>query len=303
MNKLNKIKSIIREKPFFMLVFKFVKKIGIKLFYLETLKAKFKDSCGYYPDLKNPETFCEKIQWIKLNLHDPLMTQCADKYAVREYLEQNGGGQYLNDIYGVWDDPSLIDFKKLPSNCVFKANHSCGTILFKRENESFDEKAAVATFKKWLKENYFYVTGEWVYKNIKPKIICEKLLGDNLINYKFFCFNGEPKFLYISKDGKEEANDLFLNVLSLDWNLTPFQRNDQLSFPEIPPKPENFNEMVKLAKKLSEPFPFVRVDLYSEDNKIYFGELTFYPTGGFAPFEPAEYEKIIGEYIKLPILN
>ena len=277
-----------------------VKKVGIKYAYDATMKMKFKDACGYDLNLMNPQCFNEKIQWIKVNVHDPLMTKCADKVRVREYIEEKIGPKYLIDIYGIWKNSSEIDFSSLPNSFVLKTNHASGQVVIVNDKNKVDVNKVRAKIDKWLRSNYYYQTGEWVYKDIKPLVYCEKLLDKEIKDYKFYCFNGEPKFLYISQGLGICEKTAKMNFVDLNYKKTPWQRPSFLEFEKIPDKPVCFGEMIEVSRVLSKPFPFVRCDLYEVDGNVKFSELTFYPNGGFDPFYPLKWEKEIGGWLKLP---
>ena len=266
-------------------------------------EKKFKDACGYELCLNNPRYFSEKIQWIKVKCHEPLMTQCADKYLVRDYVKNKVGTSFLTKIYGVYNNAEAIEVNKLPKQFVIKTNHASGQVIICKDKKQLDWKKVKKQLNCWLNENYYYVTGEWVYKNIKPRIIIEELLDDNIVDYKFYCFNGKPKFLYVSEGLGGDHNLAKMNFLYLNWQKTEFQRVDYKQFDSIPERPVNLNEMIRVCEKIACDFHFVRVDLYSIKRTIIFSELTFYPNGGFAPFYPIEWEKKIGSWIKLPIDN
>lgn len=302
MSTLSLIKNLTKKSPAILALYKFIKAEGIKHAYFWTLKKKFKDSCGYNLNLTNPKGFNEKIQWIKVYHHDPLMTKCADKYHVRSYIKEKikeDSTLELTKIYGVWDNPEEISFDSLPNQFVLKSNHASGQVIIVKDKKQLNQQEAVSKMKQWLQENYYYITGEWVYKDIKPVIICEELLDDDIKDYKFYCFNGEPKFLYISEGMAKSHEQARMNFVNLDWEKAPFQRKDYAQFEKLPSKPENLENMIQVAQNLAQPFPFVHVDLYSIKGKTIFSELTFYPNGGFAPFYPAEWEYKIGDWIKL----
>lgn len=302
MSTLSVIKKLAKESPAVLSLYKFIKAEGIKHAYFWTLKKKFKDACGYELNLSAPRGFNEKIQWIKVYHHDPLMTQCADKYRVRRYIEEKIGGGIsldLTKLYGVWNHPEDIPFDTLPNQFVLKSNHASGQVIIVKDKKQLNQKEAILKMKQWLKENYYYTTGEWVYKDIQPVIICEELLDDDIKDYKFYCFNGEPKFLYISEGLAKAHDQARMNFVTLDWEKAPFQRKDYAQFEELPAKPENLKNMIQVAKKLGQPFPFVRVDLYSIKGRTIFSELTFYPNGGFAPFYPKEWEYKVGRWLDL----
>lgn len=311
MSVLRIVKQRIKRYNSLVCVYKFFKWFGIKYFYNLTLNLKFKDECGYKLNLKDPKGFSEKIQWIKVNCRNPLMTDCADKYKVRDYVSKKIGGAYLTKIYGVYKSSKEIDYDELPDSFVLKSNHSSGQIVIVKDKNNINIMDINKIIDGWLSENYFYVTGEWVYKNIEPVIICEELLEEEIIDYKFYCFNGTPKFLYVSQErtciGKEslrisDRSDIRVSFLDLNWEKTEFQRNDHPQFEELPDKPDCLIEMIEIAKNLSRDFYFCRVDLYYLERKgIIFSELTFYPNGGFAPFYPTKYERVIGDWLELPI--
>lgn len=273
--------------------------IGIRFFYINTIKKRYKKVMKKDLDLDNPVSFSEKLQWLKVNYRDELLTQCCDKYKVREYIKKTIGKEYLNELYCVYSSFNEIDFSKLPNEFVLKVNHSSGRLLICTNKKEINWEKQQKKFTMWLRHNYYYISGEWSYKDIKPKIICEKLLEKDITDYKFYCFNGQPQFLYVSKGASSRAtekNDFY----DLEWNKASFERTDYPGFDYILPKPKNYNKMLSLCCELAKPFPFVRVDLYEVDCKIYFSELTFYPTSGYTFFSPKEYDKIIGQKLILP---
>ena len=300
MGKLDDIKKNISGNELLEEGYKSIKKIGITYAYDWTLKKKFKDACGRDLNLENPQTFSEKIQWLKENDRNPYYVQCADKVLVRDIISKKIGEKYLTQVYGIYNDANEIDFDLLPESFVLKTNHASGQVIVVPDKSKINVQSVKNQLNKWIHENYYYVTGEWIYKDIQPKIICEELLDEKIVDYKFYCFNGMPKFLYITT---HYTGELELNFLNLDWTKTEFQYDMFKQFKSIPPKPNNFDEMLEIAKSLSQEFTFVRVDLFSVMGKIYFSELTFYPTGGFAPFKPDKWEDIIGNWLKLPIKN
>lgn len=270
--------------------------IQFKYFYVETIKNDFKKSLGYQLNLEDPRTFNEKLQWLKVNYRNPIMTICADKFAVRELIKGKIGAEYLNDLYGVYDSVEEIDLDKLPNKLVFKPNHSSGRVIICTDKNKLDWQKEKKKMKFWLKENYYYQGGEWCYKNIKPKIICEKLLNEDIIDYKFMCFNGEPRCSVVCL---ERQIELKINFYDLDWNRLPFKRKSPNAYYDIP-KPVNYDKMLEFSRVLSKDFPFVRVDFYEVDNKLYFGELTFFPGNGHKFFEPYSYDELLGTWIELP---
>jgi len=254
-------------------------------------------------NLEQPVEFNEKIQWYKLYFRPAILNQLVDKYSVRTYVEKKIGKTYLNDIYGVYKDPELINFDKLPDKYVIKSTNNSGLNLIVEDNLRLNKKTTRKLLRTWLaKKNYYKRSREWAYKDIKPRIIIEKFLKDgeenSLIDYKFYCFNQKVKFVEIHIDRAKEHKRGFYD---LDFKPLPFRYVKlEKSISSKINKPENFDEMIDLASKLSEKLPFVRVDFYSIDGKSIFGEMTFYPSGGRKDYTPNEYNKIVGDYFNLP---
>lgn len=269
------------------------------------ISLQYKKILGGYPDLRNPQTFNEKLQWIKLHDRDDRYTQMSDKYAVREYISKVLGKEYLVPIYGVYDTAEDILWEKLPDEFVMKCTHDGGSVIVCRDKESLDKEKATGKLNRALKRNAFSYAREWPYKNINPKIIVEKYLdnGDTkgLIDYKFYCFAGEPKYLYISQ-GLENHATARMTFYDINGNRAPFQRSDYELFETDPVLPPRFEEMVSCAKKVAEDIGnyFVRVDFYCVDNHIYFSEITFTPVAGYMNIEPEEWDKKLGDLIQIP---
>lgn len=266
------------------------------------LKLKYKHKMGKKLDLENPQTFNEKMQWLKLYDRNPLYTKLVDKYEVREYIKEKIGEEYLIPLLGVYDNFDDIDFAKLPNQFVIKCTHDSGGLVVCRDKQKLDLKKAKVKINKCLKNNFYYYNREWPYKNVKPRIIIEKYMEDTnskeLVDYKFFCFNGQPKFIYVS-EGLENHETAKISFVNMEFEREKFKRTDYKDFETIPSRPKNFEEMKEISKILSHDVRFLRVDLYEINGKVYFGELTFTPCAGFLPFEPKEYDKIIGEWIDL----
>lgn len=277
----------------------FSKKISNDIY----LKLKFKLKLGRNLNLKNPQTFNEKLQWLKVYDHNPQYTMMVDKYLVRDYVSEKIGEEYLVPLLGVYDSFEEIDFSRLPEKFVIKCNHDSGGLVICRDKNKLDISYACEKINKCLKRNYYYSSREWPYKNVKPKIIIEKFLEDknntSIRDYKLFCFNGTPKFFYVS-EGLENHQTAKISFLDLNFNFMPFKRSDYKSFDEAPEKPINLDLMIKFAKVLSKGIPHLRVDFYEIDGKLYFGELTFYTCSGFIPFYPEEWDLKLGKKLKLP---
>ena len=252
------------------------------------------------PDLKNPVTFNEKIQWYKIYHRNPIFRQLADKYHVRQYIKDQVGEQYLNELLGVYKNPKEINFDQLPQKFVLKCVHGSGFNLLVKNKSELNIKKTIKLLKKWQKKNYYNKGKEWSYKNLEPLIIAEKFLEDKneIINdYKFFCFDGKIEFIQV--DIERKIND-YRCYYDTNWHKLPFYTEKNLFYEGEVERPENLEDMIYVAQKLAKDIPFVRVDLYSVNNNTIFGEMTFYPTNGTKSYLPLEYNKIIGDYFVLP---
>lgn len=228
------------------------------------------------------------------------MTICADKYSVREFVRDKVGEDILNELYAVYDDPKDINLEELPEEFVLKMSHGWGDIIICKNKKELDWNKTFKKLKYNLSRSHYLSGREWAYKNIKPRIICEKFISDNgksPNDYKFFCFNGQPKIIQLDVD---RFNGHSRNMYDTNWNLLDFELTYSKSLESIE-KPEKLKEMLEIATKLSKDFPFVRVDLYNVNGKIFFGELTFYPENGNGQFRPDKYNHILGKYLTLPL--
>ncbi len=265
-----------------------------------SLSKIFKKRFGYIPDFQNPKGFNEKIQWLKLYDSTPLKGMLADKFAVREWIKEKIGADFLIPILGVYDKFEDIDFNKLPDKFVLKTNHASSTNILVEDKNNFNHIEAKLKFKRWLSTNYAFKKGfELHYGLIQPKIICEKFMGNgDLIDYKFFCFSGGVKFVWVDTG---RYTDHKRNVYDLNWKETGFtyDRYEKIDVP----KPKNLDRMIKFAGILSENFAFVRVDFYEIDDRLYFGEMTFTSSSGMDKFYPEEYDRIVGDYLVLPEIS
>jgi hypothetical protein len=268
---------------------------------LDAIRNLYFNFSGKYPNIDNPKTFGEKQQWLKLNYHNPLMTRCADKYEVRAFLKEKGYESILSEVIGFYQSIENLDLDKLPSKFVLKASHGSGWNLICKDKTKISWQPWKLVMGSWLKSNIYWLGREWPYKDMRPGIICEEYMEDKsgqLMDYKFFCFNNEPKFIQANKG--RGTNKHAQNFYDLDWHILPFGKElEPLPDVEIL-KPSCFQQMLNIAKDLSQYFPFVRVDLYEVDNKVIFGELTFYPKSGLPDFTPPKYDSIIGEMLELP---
>lgn len=250
-------------------------------------------------DLTNPRSFNEKMNWLKLYDRNPLYTQLADKYEVKKIVAEKIGAEYVVPNYGVWDRFEDIDFDKLPDQFVLKTTGDSSGVIICKDKKSFDRDSAAKKIKHSITRNWYYRTREWPYKDIKPRIIADRLLdehtGRELQDYKFWCFNGVPKVMYVTNKGKNIAENFY------DMDFNPININH--GFPRVSPefsKPSGFEKMKQLAASLSKDIPFVRVDFFYVNNKIYFGEFTFYDWGGLRPFVNYKMDLEIGKWLTLP---
>lgn len=255
-------------------------------------------------NLKNPETFNEKIQWMKLYYYpkNPLVVNGSDKYAVREYIANKGYQQKLVPLLGMWDNVNDITWDKLPDRFVLKCNHGCAYNIVVSDKNKLNRAAAVKQLDKWLKEDFGAFNIELHYSAIKHHVItCEEFLGENITDYKFFCFNGKPNFIYVSTNLVHDRQAQ-IGFFYLDGKKMPLHRDDYKDIPEIT-LPPFYNEMKEAAEVLCKDFPFVRVDFFIANNTWYFAELTFTPGAGMMPFNPDKYDREWGNLLKLPINN
>lgn len=254
-------------------------------------------------NLNNPIEFNEKIQWLKVYYHPQILNQLVDKYAVRAYVEEKIGAQYLNEVYGVYESENEVDFNKLPNQFVIKATHASSYNLIVSDKTKLVEAKARKLFKKWLNRNQYFRTGqEWAYKDVQPRLIAEKYLKEagqgSLIDYKFYCFGGKVSFIEVHLDRADNHKRGFFD---LNFEMLPYRYVSlEKSISHLVEKPSNLEQMKVLAEKLAGTFPFVRVDFYSIKGKAIFGEMTFYPSDGRKDFIPDNFNKSIGDLIMLP---
>ena len=265
----------------------------IQMYYF----AHFKKFCN----LKNPKTYNEKLNWLKLHDKNPIYTRIVDKFEAKEYVKDIIGDQYIIPTLGVWDNFDDIDFDELPQQFVLKCTHDSEGLVIVKDKDKLDKEMAKNKIESALKQNFFYIGREWPYKNVKPRIIAEKYMEDHidgeLRDYKFFCFDGEPKAMFVASD--RASDNVKFDYFDLNFNHLDIKQ--KYPHAEQPlRKPVTFEKMIELSKVLSKGFPHVRVDFYEVDGQLYFGELTFYHFSGFMPFEPNKWDKIFGDWIKLP---
>ena len=266
------------------------------------LALKYKKNVGKWPNFKNPVTFNEKLQWLKLHDKNPEYVKMVDKHEAKKYVASIIGEEYIIPEYGVWDRFEDIDFDALPEQFVLKTTHDCAGVVICRDKSTFDYESAKKFLNKHLANNYFYEGREWPYKNVKPRIIAEKFMEDKLTNelrdYKIFTFGGEPKILFVATERQSKTDETKFDFFDMDYNHLDI-RNGHPNAAILPQKPECFEEMKVLAEKLSQNIPHLRVDFYVVDGKIYFGELTFSHWSGFVKFEPRKWDETLGDWINL----
>ena len=254
-------------------------------------------------NLSNPQTYNEKLQWLKLYDRHEEYTQMVDKYEAKKYVASVIGEEYIIPTLGVYDSFDEINFDELPNQFVLKCTHNSGGIVICKDKQNLDIKKSRKLMNKWMKKNPFWSNREYPYKHVKPRIIAEQYMEDEsgyeLKDYKFFCFDGDVKYIFVATDRGKEYEETKFDFFDMDWNHLPFT-NGHPNNPEPIKKPENFEKMKALAHELSKGMPHVRVDLYNICGSIYFGELTFFHWSGMTPFVPEEWDYKFGECIKLP---
>jgi len=262
-------------------------------------KLYFRIVTGKKLNIANPKTFNEKLQWLKLYYwpKNKNAIVCADKYMVRDYLIQRGYGEYLNELYGVWDNVDDIDWDSLPEQFVLKCNHGCGYNILCPDKSKLDIRETKKLLKRWLKEDFGKFNAEPHYSKMKPYVICEKFLGGNIVDYKFFCFHGEAEFMYMA-EGFGEGIGEKISFFDKYGNKAPYKRLDYPAYDRAK-KPLGFEKMKELSEELSKEYPFVRVDWFEVDGKIYFGEFTFTPCGCMMVLEPDEKDAEWGKLINI----
>ena len=269
------------------------------------LAIRYRMKLHKWPNLKNPKLYTEKIQWLKLYDRKPEYNRMVDKFEAKKYIASIVGEQYIIPTYGVWENFDDIDFDSLPNRFVLKCTHNSGGVVVCLDKQTLDIEKARKIIEDCLQENYYWHSREWQYKNVQPRIIAEEYLYDteypdeSIMDYKFLCFNGEPKLLYYAE---ENTDDPYSDIYDMD-----FQKLD-LQFPEpnsevIAEMPDKFEEMKNLARKLSKGFAHLRVDIYYVNGRLYIGELTFYHCAGIFHITPKHWDRTLGDWIKLPEKN
>lgn len=267
------------------------------------LKLLYRVNIGKKLNLENPQTYNEKLQWLKINDRKDIYTEMVDKHLVKDYVKKIIGEEYIIPTLGVWDSFDEINFEKLPEQFVLKCTHDSGGLIICTDKNKLDKVKAKKKLEKCLKINYYKRFREWPYKNVKPRIIAEKYMvdesGTELKDYKFFCFDGKVKAMFIATDRSDPNTETKFDFFDRDFNHLPFINGHPNSDKKIK-KPESFEKMIELAEKLSVGMPQVRIDFYDIYGQVYFGEITFFHWSGTKPFEPEEWDYTFGSWIELP---
>ena len=270
----------------------------------QRLRRKFRRVFGRQPDLESPKTFNEKILWLNLNDRRPVKTVCADKYAVRDWVSERIGNQYLIPLVGVFEDARDIDLDSLPDGFAVKATHGSGWNLIVDNKRQLDWPAARHRLNGWLASSYYPYLREWQYRDIRPRLVIEELMLDDHgkipADFKLLCLTGTQTQTIIVEVDLDRHTNHSRAMYDLDWNRLPFGLKYPTPDEEVP-RPERLDEMVEIARRLSAGFPCVRVDLYSTPGGLRFGELTFTPDAGGGIFEPPEWDRKMGDLIELPV--
>lgn len=270
------------------------------------VKNRFHLYMGKKLNLDNPQTYNEKLNWQKLYDHNPLYTTMVDKYAAKKYVADIIGERYIIPTLGHWESPDEIEWDNLPNQYVLKTTHDSGGVVVVKDSSKIDKKKIVKKLKRHLKYDNFSVTREWPYKNVHRQVIAEKYMEDKktgeLRDYKFFCFDGEVKALFISQDRGKAGEEVKFDYYDADFNHLDIHQYHDAGKTQ-PEKPQCFEEMKVLASKLSKGIPQVRVDFYEVNGIVYFGELTFFHHGGIVPFTPEKWDYTFGSWIQLPRKN
>lgn len=264
------------------------------------LKLKFRLHMNKWMDFDNPQTFNEKLQWLKLNDRNPLYVSMVDKVDAKKYVASIIGEEHIIPTLGVYNSFEEIDFDKLPNQFVLKCSHDSGGVIICKDKSQLDMDNARRVLSNGLKRNYYYQTREWPYKNVKPRIIAEQFMVDEsgieLKDYKYYCFDGKVKMMFVATG---RPYDTRFDFFDTNFNHLPVKQGYDWADKPIS-KPLGFDEMISLAEKLSKNIPHVRIDFYDINGQIYFGEMTFFDSSGWTPLEPVEWDYKMGSWINLP---
>ncbi len=256
-----------------------------------------------FADLKHPKTYNEKLNWLKLHDRNPLYTKLVDKYEVKSIIAEMIGREYIIPTLGVWDHFDEINFDELPRQFVMKCTHDSEGIVIVKDKDELNLTKAKEKLEGALRQNFYYIGREWPYKNVKPRIIAEEYMEDHtdgeLRDYKFFCFDGDPKAMFVATD--RSSGNVKFDYFDLEFNHLDIKQK----YPNAGTvrKPETFSKMIELAGIISHGYPHVRIDFYEVDGRLYFGEFTLYHFSGFMPFQPDKWDTVFGEWVKLPAFD
>jgi hypothetical protein len=301
---MNKIKRIINNPYWLFYYFLLATKVSRITPDKWYLKLQYRCFFNKKLNLINPKSFNEKLQWLKLYDRKPEYIKMVDKHEVKKYVTDIIGKEYIIPTLGIWDNFDDIDFDKLPMQFVLKCTHDSGSTIICRDKSKFNFNSAKNKISKFLLKNPYLPGREWVYKGVKPRIIAEKFMlnGDDpvLNDYKFFCFDGEPKCLFVGTDRHLGDKNVKFDFYDSDFNHLDIVQIHEQSGKQLK-KPQSFEDMLSLSRLLSVNIPHVRVDFYEIDNKPYFGELTFFHHGGTVPFKTEEWDYKLGSMLELPL--
>ncbi len=303
-----KIKEILKDNLTLYHSYLLIRKEWYKLFYTDSAFhfKQYKKAYGKNPDLTNPKTFHEKLIWSMLNHRNELYIKCADKFEVRDFVKTKVGEEYLIKNYGIYNRYEDIKFEELPGSFVLKATHASGWNLLCCNKENLNIHKASKALKFWLSHNYYEFDREWPYNFMPKRVICDEYVctkkGIPPMDYKIYCFNGEPKYIQLDID---RCTCHKRNIYDIEWNL---MKDIVIVYPQdfskVYEKPLNFEKMLEVARKLSGSFEHVRIDLYNLDGKIYFGEMTFFSGGGISDYyNSSDFHLLVGSWFNLPEAN
>ena len=263
----------------------------------------FREKMGYTPDLQSPRTMNEKILWLKLFYKNPLVTTCCDKLRVKDYVTEKLGPGYVIPTIACWERAEDVDFSRLPEKYVLKVNWSSGYNILVADRHTADEASMRERIACWMRpeQNCYYQTLNWGYKDMRPAVYAEEYIqqgNGQLYDYKIFCCSGKARFWFIATNRHGDQR-LTHDFYDMDFRRLPFTYGNLAHSQQPLEKPARFEEMVRIAEKLAEPFPFVRVDFYETEDRLFVGEMTFYPGSGIYTFDPPEWDSILGDYIQL----
>ena len=266
------------------------------------IRMKYKEVFGVEPDLEHPKNFNEKNNWRKIHDHNPLYTSMVDKYRSKKVITERVGAEHTFPLLGAWDKPEQIDWDSLPDQFVLKCNHAGGVVVC-RDKKTFDRAAAVKRLKQTFKRNYYLRSREWPYKDVRKKIIAEQYMGENLIDFKNYCFDGKLTYTLVwqnhSREDGYKPDAYFCGAYDRDWKKTDMD----LDYPTddvMIEKPLCYDKLIEITEKMSQGIPFVRVDTYIIGDRIYVGEMTFFPWGGFQKFKSDKWNNYLGSIERLP---